>query len=460
MVLAPEFLIGFDIYKVDLEPTPVRLEAWRLLEPHLDAILDEHFRHVIEHIPVYREALTTKQAPYRALVVAHLRRLFTRRFDDEWPRESVERVKGEVQHGFDARSRPAVARSVLSGLREILLRRRFMSRSAVSTMLEETTGVLLLDVATSVSLHHDHQIRQVKKRTGELADGVSRFAQIVDAVRERRSADAAALGNTGERLRQLAGRVAAEAKVAASGASDTMATSSTMAGAAEELAASISEIHGQADSSANMARGAAAQGEGANATIRELSEIVGKIGSVVNLISDIAAQTNLLALNATIEAARAGDAGRGFAVVASEVKSLATQTTKATQDIGQQIALVQEATRRSVGEIELGSKTAADIATIAESVSAAVNEQAVATGSIAEGAARAASNAATVNEALETIAATVRETSEAAEASVALNNKLVGETAQIDAAIDELFNLAARNDLVRELRALGKTKRA
>jgi len=64
-----------------------------------------------------------------------------------------------------------------------------------------------------------------------------------------------------------------------------------------------------------------------------LSKAAQKIGDVVRLISDIAGRTNLLALNATIEAAPAGDAGKGFAVVASEVKSLATQTARATQDI-------------------------------------------------------------------------------------------------------------------------------
>ena len=81
------------------------------------------------------------------------------------------------------------------------------------------------------------------------------------------------------------------------------------------------------------------------------SDAAEKVGSVVGLISRIAAQTNLLALNATIEAARAGEAGKGFAVVASEVKSLAMQTSKATQEVSAQIGKIQEATRHSVEEI-------------------------------------------------------------------------------------------------------------
>jgi methyl-accepting chemotaxis protein len=113
--------------------------------------------------------------------------------------------------------------------------------------------------------------------------------------------------------------------------------------------------------------------------VKTLADGAQKIGDVVGLISSIAGQTNLLALNATIEAARAGDSGKGFAVVASEVKSLATQTAKATENISQQIAQIQAATKVAVDSIGGIGLTIGEISQIAATVAAAVEEQGSAT---------------------------------------------------------------------------------
>jgi methyl-accepting chemotaxis protein len=117
--------------------------------------------------------------------------------------------------------------------------------------------------------------------------------------------------------------------------------------------------------------------------VRALAEGADKIGHVMGLISNIAGQTNLLALNATIEAARAGDAGKGFAVVASEVKSLATQTARATDEIGAQISQIQAATKEAVEAIRGITTTIEEVSTIATNIAAAVEEQGAATAEIA-----------------------------------------------------------------------------
>jgi methyl-accepting chemotaxis protein len=158
----------------------------------------------------------------------------------------------------------------------------------------------------------------------------------------------------------------------------------------------VKEIARQVHTSSRIAAEAVSQAERTDARISELSSAAGRIGDVVKLITAIAEQTNLLALNATIEAARAGDAGRGFAVVASEVKALASQTAKATEEIGTQIATMQSATRESVGAIKEIGGTIGQIAEIASAIAAAVEEQGAATQEISRNVAQAASGTAQV----------------------------------------------------------------
>ena len=138
------------------------------------------------------------------------------------------------------------------------------------------------------------------------------------------------------------------------------------------------------------------QAERTDARIAELSRAAGRIGDVVTLITTIAGQTNLLALNATIEAARAGEAGRGFAVVATEVKTLATQTAKATEAIKAQIAEMQNMTQELVAAIKEISGTIGRISEIAASITGAVDAQGLATQEIADNIAQAAQGAAQV----------------------------------------------------------------
>jgi methyl-accepting chemotaxis protein len=167
---------------------------------------------------------------------------------------------------------------------------------------------------------------------------------------------------------------------AAAAASQEVSTNvRTVASATEEITSSVQEIGRQVQEASRVAGDAVKQAEKTDSSIAELSQAASRIGDVVKLITAVAEQTNLLALNATIEAARAGDAGRGFAVVATEVKALASQTAKATDEIGAQIAEMQAATRDSVAAIrEIGS-TINMIFEISSAIAAAVQQQGTAT---------------------------------------------------------------------------------
>jgi methyl-accepting chemotaxis protein len=113
----------------------------------------------------------------------------------------------------------------------------------------------------------------------------------------------------------------------------------------------------------------------ANFKVEGLSTAAQRIGDVVSLIQDVAAQTNLLALNATIEAARAGEAGRGFAVVASEVKTLVDQTAKATEEIKQQIAAIQNSTNGAVDAMQSIVTTMGEVNKHTQEIAGAVQQQ-------------------------------------------------------------------------------------
>ena len=145
------------------------------------------------------------------------------------------------------------------------------------------------------------------------------------------------------------------------------------------MIASIREISAQVAQSSAIVSRAVTAGAETRATIDALNEEVTRIGVVADMIAEIADKTNLLALNATIEAARAGEAGRGFAVVASEVKSLASQTAKATEEISEQIADIQKVAGDAINAIQTIGGIIGEVNEVATAIAAAVQEQGAAT---------------------------------------------------------------------------------
>ena len=448
MPVHPAYQVGLTLYQVDAETLALRAEAWDILGPHLDAIIERHYELVRRGAPYLADKILNRgDRPYKQLILKYTERLFCSPFDEQWVQDCKDHVEAEAKLGHDMRSRSGVVQFVLTEFTRLVAARRFQSKRHALRLVDTVSRLLALDSATAVSIHYSLIFRESKRRNEALAIALDRFATTAKKVQHTVGGAVTSLGDASTKLSGLAQGASVNANAAAKAAENTSLNAGEMAAASGQLTASIAEIHAQASKSAVMAREGVDSSERANAAIHSLSDAVGKIGSVVNLIADIAAQTNLLALNATIEAARAGEAGRGFAVVASEVKSLATQTSKATEEISRQIAVVEEATRFSVAEIAGAGKSIDQIATIVETVASAVDEQTSATESITASAGLTAANASTVSEALKTVENAILETQEASKSVLDFSSDLQSRTAELDRAIEALFAAARESGL-------------
>lgn len=383
MAVTQELVERLAFAGIDEETRIALSEFLPIVEPEIRRIIPLFYDH-LRRWPKMAQMFSGDSGMDRAgrAQAEHWLRLFSGRFDDEYYRSVRQIGLVHSRIGLEPRWYVGGYSYVLAHLHDFAAR-YYTNRWNPALAQEQAARVIvainkaaMLDMDLAISMYieenkavHDATLRDLastfESQIGQLTD-------VLAAASTELEATAQSMSSTTESANQRAMTVAAAAEEASAGVQ-------TVASAAEELTASISEISQQVKQSAESTDRAAADALRTDSIVRALAEGAERIGSVIELITQIAGKTNMLALNATIEAARAGEAGKAFEVVATEVKNLATQTAKATDEIATQITEIQGATREAVGAIQAITQTISQVASISSNIAKSIEQQSHAT---------------------------------------------------------------------------------
>jgi methyl-accepting chemotaxis protein len=347
-----------------------------------------------------------------------------------------------------------VGRNILRRIRELQRAMQLLSAGDLDTeivrsrqndeigAMKETLTVFRDSMIEARALASEQDKDRVVKaeRAAQMEAKIAEFEGTVRSALDNLAQSANSMQSTAQSMSNTADQSNALVNAVASAAEETSVNVQTVSSGTEQLSSSIEEISKQVVTSAAIAKKAVEEAGATDTTVQSLADSASRISVVVDLIQTIASQTNLLALNATIEAARAGEAGRGFAVVASEVKSLASQTAKATEEIRTQIASMQQVTTSAVGAIQGIGRIIGEIDNVTTTIAAAVEEQGAATREIARNIQHAAGGTSEVSSNIVGVSTASAEAGAAATEVLSASDALRREADMLRGEIDAFLN--------------------
>jgi methyl-accepting chemotaxis protein len=359
--------------------------TWPLIRSSMPAAIDKYLEQC-RVMPWVADKLLPHRDIVRTFYLSHFEVIFRGWFDDRYKASFARKRALELEIGFhDSRPHMSFGHYALRAAMDVIATRHRFSALGATKKIEALSQALAFDNATTLAVIIDTLMQSGEARRRSLDGAIESFdvtiSGVLDAVKEA----SGSLTGASATMRSVADGTSKCIAAVSRASIKTSEDVSMTASATEEIGSAIAEVRQQAIYGSQKATDAAEDAKRANASIHALAAAVERIGSVAGVISGVAAQTNLLALNATIEAARAGGAGKGFAVVAVEVKALASETSRATEEIARQISEVQALTRGTVDEIDSVAARIAELARVSSEIASAVNQQSQATLEIGRG---------------------------------------------------------------------------
>ena len=434
--LPPEFAPRLVSYGLDERARQHLRETLPLIEPHLDSILDELIMGA-SRLPHVAAIYARHSKEIREIEIDHFRTLLSGNFDVDYHENCRRTVERSTAFGLEARGRMLAATLLFVRAIGVTASRHRFSGFVVAERAKSIARAILFDIATSSTLALRAKEKAAEARRQAIDEAIGEFDSTIGEVIVAINESSGSLTETSSLMQRIADDTLNRMGLASAVSAEMTQSVGLTVSATDELSASIQEIGRQSAHGLQMARSAEGDTERTHQTIRSLDEAAERIGSVVGLISKIAAQTNLLALNATIEAARAGEAGKGFAVVAAEVKALANQTSRATEEISRQVAAIQIATRGAVDEISSIAGNVHELTAVVTTIAAAVEQQVASTRDITDSIQKAAGNTSRTSTEIQSV-------EKAAQQSATAVGEISGWTARLSARAQDLESKVAR----------------